>query len=386
MHELYQVLGVRSVAAANEIKTAFRRLAKQLHPDLHPGDADSERRFQAVIRAYETLSDRQSRMAYDAGLKNQRLMRRWQFRANAMTVVAAFSLTVSVGLHWGVLSQAILRAAEDTARLASNESHTATSGKAEGISSSIQQASPQAVEERGEAVPNKRPEPNADPSSTLQDHASDNELVDGLAKSTTAGASPLQSLPLTDLDLTLDPGTETAGLQRSLQNARPGPHAEPSSALEGHASDNELMDGLPVKTSTTEEPSLKSLAFVDLEPALYPARETTAPQSSPTQAPNKAEGGSGTGWWVVLGSINVGEADSTTTPIAASVRRASSAAHRCGMGTFNDLSSRFRGFAPGYMVVVIGPFADKADAARSQQQVNRCISGTYVKYAQHFGE
>jgi hypothetical protein len=46
-------------------------------------------------------------MAYDAGWKNQRLLRRWQFRANAMTVVAAFSLTVSVGLHRGVLSRAL---------------------------------------------------------------------------------------------------------------------------------------------------------------------------------------------------------------------------------------------------------------------------------------
>ena len=78
MHELYQVLGVRSDATDEEIKATFRRLAKQLHPDLHPGDADAERRLQQVIRAYETLSDRPSRMAYDAGLANQRLLRRWR--------------------------------------------------------------------------------------------------------------------------------------------------------------------------------------------------------------------------------------------------------------------------------------------------------------------
>ena len=46
MHELYQVLGVRSGVADEEIKVAFRRLAKQLHPDLHPGDADAERRLE----------------------------------------------------------------------------------------------------------------------------------------------------------------------------------------------------------------------------------------------------------------------------------------------------------------------------------------------------
>jgi hypothetical protein len=56
------------------------------------------------------------------------------------------------------------------------------------------------------------------------------------------------------------------------------------------------------------------------------------------------------------------------------------------MDAFNDFSSNFRGFAPGYMVVVIGPFADKVEAARSRQQVNGCVSRTYVKYAQHLGE
>ena len=135
VRELYQVLGVRSDAAEEDIKSTFRRLAKQLHPDLHPGDADAERRLQQVIRAYETLSDRPSRIAYDAGLANQRLLRRWRFRANAMTVVAAFALTVSVGLHWRVLSEAILSPGD----------HEALTGN-----------------ERGDAAPKKSPEVNVD--------------------------------------------------------------------------------------------------------------------------------------------------------------------------------------------------------------------------------
>ena len=319
VHEFYQVLGVCSDAADEEIKATFRRLAKQLHPDLHPGNPDTERRLQEVIRAYETLSDRPSRMAYDAGLANQRLLRRWQFRANAMTVVAAFALTVSVGLHWRVLSEWIFPAGEYPARLVGYETHTATY-KAEGVSSYMQGGSPQAAEERGDAAPNKGPELNVEPSYALPDRSSAKELVDG----SLAQAPSLQS------------------------------------------------------------PALADLANSDLSPG--PANETIAPQSSLPQAPNKAEGGSGAGWWVILGSINVGEGDSATTLIEPSVRRASSAAHRCGMGAFNDFSSKFRGFAPGYMVVVIGPFADKADAARSQQQVNRCVARTYVKYAQHLGE
>ena len=173
MHELYQVLGVRSDATDEEIKATFRRLAKQLHPDLHPGDADAERRLQQVIRAYETLSDRPSRMAYDAGLANQRLLRRWRFRANAMTVVAAFALTVSVGLHWRVLSEAVLSPGEHQALLTGNE--------------------------RGDAAPKKSPKLNAEPSYAFLDRSSAKELVDGsLAQPTTAEAPSLQSPALAD--------------------------------------------------------------------------------------------------------------------------------------------------------------------------------------------
>jgi DnaJ domain len=377
VHELYQVLGVRSGAADEEIKVAFRRLAKQLHPDLHPGDADTERRLQDVICAYETLTDRQSRMAYDAGLKNQRLLRRWRLRANAMTVVAAFSLTVSLGLHWQVLSEALLPAGEHTPRLASNEIHTATSGKASGVSSSMGGGLPQAAEERGNvAALNKSAEANAEPSSALQSHSSAHELAEELSpKPMTIAAPLLQSATLADLDLTHDPANEMAAPQHSVPDKSPEPKAELSSALEDPSSTNELAE-LSAKSMPAEASSLKSLAAAELD--LTPANETTAPQ----QAPNNARSGSEAGWWIILGSINVDEGDSASTLI----RRASGAARRCGMDAFNDFSSNFRGFAPGYMVVVIGPFADKVEAARSRQQVNGCVSRTYVKYAQHLGE
>jgi hypothetical protein len=380
VHEFYQVLGVRSEAADEEVKTAFRRLVKQLHPDLHPGDADRERRFQAVVRAYETLSDRQSRMAYDADLRNQRFLRRWKFRANAMTVIAAFSLTVSVGLHWRVLSQVILPAGEHTSQLARNES------KAEGVLSFVQGTSPQAAEELGGAeVPIKKPERNAEPSSAPQDYSFANELVDGSPAITAiAEASSMHSLAMADLVLPPDPNIETAALQSSLPNKSIEPTAERSPALLDQAPVNEPVSGPPAITATAEAPSLQALAVADLDTAHSPANEP--PQRSEPQAGAKGRSGSEAGWWIILGSFDVTETDSATTLISAGVRRASGAAQRCGMGTFNDFSAKFRGFAPGYMVVVIGPFADKAEAARSQQRVNGCIARTYVKYAQHLGE
>jgi molecular chaperone DnaJ len=57
MRDAYQVLGVSPGAPDEEVKRAFRRLAKQLHPDLHPNDEDAERAFRDVTRAYQTLSD-----------------------------------------------------------------------------------------------------------------------------------------------------------------------------------------------------------------------------------------------------------------------------------------------------------------------------------------
>jgi curved DNA-binding protein CbpA len=252
VREFYQVLGVRSDVAEEEIKSTFRRLAKQLHPDLHPGDADAERRLQQVIRAYETLSDRPSRKAYDAGLANQRLLRRWQFRANAMTVVAAFALTVSVGLHWRVLSEALLSPSEYQALLTGNEIYRAMSGRAAAVSSSMQAGSFQAAEERGDAAPKKSPEVNAKPSYAFLDRSSAKEIVDGsLAQPTTPEAPSLQSPALADQassDLTRDPKNETA---KEGGRARREPENRPSRA--GSAREEASDMATPPAASLTPE-------------------------------------------------------------------------------------------------------------------------------------
>jgi DnaJ-domain-containing protein 1 len=63
--ELYDRLGIDKRATALDIKKAYRRLARQLHPDLHPGDAAAAERFKAVTEAYDVLSDPSRREAYD---------------------------------------------------------------------------------------------------------------------------------------------------------------------------------------------------------------------------------------------------------------------------------------------------------------------------------
>ncbi len=62
----YDILGVSKTASEEEIKTAYRKLAKQYHPDLNPGDEASAARFKAVNEAYQTLSDSKKRSSYDA--------------------------------------------------------------------------------------------------------------------------------------------------------------------------------------------------------------------------------------------------------------------------------------------------------------------------------
>ncbi|MDO5301726.1 MAG: molecular chaperone DnaJ [Tissierellia bacterium] len=65
MRDFYEILEVSRSATDVEIKKAYRKKAKQYHPDLHPGDEDAEQRFKEVNTAYEVLSDATKRKRYD---------------------------------------------------------------------------------------------------------------------------------------------------------------------------------------------------------------------------------------------------------------------------------------------------------------------------------
>ena len=63
----YEVLGVKADASPDDIRKAYRKLAKQLHPDLNPGKPEAEARFKTVTAAYDLLSDADKRARYDRG-------------------------------------------------------------------------------------------------------------------------------------------------------------------------------------------------------------------------------------------------------------------------------------------------------------------------------
>ncbi len=64
--DYYEVLGVGRDANRGEVKTAFRRLARELHPDVNDHDPEAEEKFKEAAEAYEVLSDPERRRAYDA--------------------------------------------------------------------------------------------------------------------------------------------------------------------------------------------------------------------------------------------------------------------------------------------------------------------------------
>ena len=67
MRNPYEVLGVAATAPAAEIRGAYRKLAKKLHPDLNPGDKSAEEKFKEVAVAYDLLGDEAKRKRFDAG-------------------------------------------------------------------------------------------------------------------------------------------------------------------------------------------------------------------------------------------------------------------------------------------------------------------------------
>jgi DnaJ-class molecular chaperone len=65
VRDYYEVLGVPRTATRKEINSAFRKLARKFHPDVNPGDKESEARFKEITGAHEVLSDAEKRKKYD---------------------------------------------------------------------------------------------------------------------------------------------------------------------------------------------------------------------------------------------------------------------------------------------------------------------------------
>ena len=63
--DYYELLGVKKSASAEDIRKAFRKLARKYHPDVNPGDKSAEEKFKAISEANDVLSDPKKRKIYD---------------------------------------------------------------------------------------------------------------------------------------------------------------------------------------------------------------------------------------------------------------------------------------------------------------------------------
>src|ERR1044071_5105473 len=63
--DYYKILGIAEGASQKEVTRAYRKLARQLHPDANPGDAKAEERFKEVSAAYDVIGDPDKRKEYD---------------------------------------------------------------------------------------------------------------------------------------------------------------------------------------------------------------------------------------------------------------------------------------------------------------------------------
>src|SRR5438094_6727931 len=101
----YDILGVSRNASTEEIRKAYRKLARKYHPDINPGNKEAENKFKEISVAYDALTDPEKRKLYDefgeAGLASgfdaakARSYQQWQQQSNAPAAAINLTWTIS---------------------------------------------------------------------------------------------------------------------------------------------------------------------------------------------------------------------------------------------------------------------------------------------------
>ncbi len=134
--DYYQRLGVTRTASEDEIKKAYRKLAKKYHPDVNPGKKDAEEKFKHITEAFEVLSDPKKKKMYDEfgedaqklGWDEKKAEQFRQYRSGATPAVAAAAAPAGFASTLGTTAAA----SRSTSR-ASSERCSARAAQAEQV-------------------------------------------------------------------------------------------------------------------------------------------------------------------------------------------------------------------------------------------------------------
>ena len=99
--DYYSTLGVAKTATEKEIKAAYRKLARKLHPDVNPGDKASESKFKEINEAYEVLGDPEKRKKYDELGANWRMYEQAQAQGGANPFAGGWNVNMGGGPQGG---------------------------------------------------------------------------------------------------------------------------------------------------------------------------------------------------------------------------------------------------------------------------------------------